>query len=120
MAAQPFPDTTGDIDTYSDHRCPLNIGGRERSQPKSEFRFSTEVTRVRTCPWLRCTFITYRCLFTLRLLSVIAIGLIFTSTGVEQAPIYSKWNVVYHYRFPKSSLAGYFEPSQYNCLFYAL
>jgi len=58
--------------------------------------------------------------FALRLFSVITLGSIFTSTGVEEAPIYSVWKVVHHYRLYESPLSGYFGLGLYNWLFYTL
>ena len=58
--------------------------------------------------------------FAVRLFSVITIGSLFTSTGTEEAPIYSVWKVVHHHRLYESPVSGYFGLGLYNWLFYTL
>ncbi len=58
--------------------------------------------------------------FAIRLFSVITIGSLFTSTGIEEAPIYSVWKVAHRYRLYESPLSGYFGLGLYNWLFYTL
>jgi len=58
--------------------------------------------------------------FGIRLLSVITLGSLFTSTGVEEAPIYSVWKVAHHYRLYESPLSDNFGLGMYNWLFYTL
>ena len=50
--------------------------------------------------------------------SVIRVGDLFTSTGTEEAPIYSVWKVVHHYPLYESPLTGDYGLGLYNWLFY--
>ena len=59
-------------------------------------------------------------IFFIRADSVIRVGELFTSTGTEEAPIYSVWKVVHHYPLYESPLSGYFGLGLYNWLFYVL
>ena len=56
--------------------------------------------------------------FLVRLVSVVQKGALFTSTGIEEAPIYSVWKVVHHYPLYESPLSGYYGLGLYNWLFY--
>jgi hypothetical protein len=58
--------------------------------------------------------------FCVRLFSVITFGSLFTSTGIEEAPIYSVWKVVHQDPLYESPLSGYYGLGLYNWLFYTL
>ena len=58
--------------------------------------------------------------FLIRADSVIRVGALFTSTGTEEAPIYSVWKVVHRYPLYESPLSGNFGLGLYNWLFYVL
>jgi hypothetical protein len=58
--------------------------------------------------------------FALRLFSVVTLGSLFTSTGIEEAPIYSVWKVAHRYLLYESPLSGSFGLGLYNWLFYTL
>lgn len=59
-------------------------------------------------------------IFIIRFISMLSVGALFTSTGVEEAPIYSIWKVAHSYPLYEFPLGGNFGLGLYNWLFYML